>query len=58
MKAWRLQFPVKVMSRVCEVSRSGYYDWLNRTPSARAQENERLSRRSSVRCGPNGLQRD
>jgi len=42
MKVWRLQFPVKVMSRVFEVSRSGYYDWLNRTPSARAQENERL----------------
>lgn len=42
MKGWRLRFPVKVMSRVCEVSRSGYYDWLNRTPSARAQENARL----------------
>lgn len=42
MKEWRLQFPIEVMSRVFEVSRSGYYDWLNRKPTARAQENERL----------------
>jgi len=42
MKEWRLQFPIEVMSRVFEVSRSGYYDWLNRKPSARAQANEQL----------------
>lgn len=30
------------MSRVFDVSRSGYYGWLNRKPSARAQEDERL----------------
>lgn len=42
MKRWRLEFPVEAMCRVLEVSRSGYYEWLNRTPSARAQENERL----------------
>ncbi len=42
MKQWRLQFPVKVMSRVLSVSRSGFYTWLRRKPSRRAQENERL----------------
>jgi putative transposase len=42
MKGHRLQFPMGVMSRVFEVSRSGYYDWLSRESSARAQENERL----------------
>ena len=30
------------MCRVLEVSRSGYYVWLNRKPSKRSQENERL----------------
>ena len=30
------------MCRVFDVSRSGYYDWRHRKPSARAQENERL----------------
>lgn len=42
MKEWQRQFPVITMSRVFDVSRSGYYDWLNRKPSARAQEDERL----------------
>lgn len=42
MKEWRLQFPIGTMSRVFEVSRSGYYDWLKRKPSARTQANERL----------------
>jgi transposase InsO family protein len=30
------------MCRVLDVSRSGYYDWLGRKPSRRAQEDERL----------------
>jgi putative transposase len=42
MKQWRLQYPVGVMARVLEVSRSGFYAWLKATPSVRAQEDERL----------------
>ncbi|MDQ4020471.1 MAG: hypothetical protein M3257_02305 [Actinomycetota bacterium] len=33
---------VAVACRVLNVSRSGYYDWLGRPDSARAQENELL----------------
>ncbi len=36
MKAYRLLYPVKLMARVLEVSRSGYYRWLDRRPSRRA----------------------
>ncbi len=35
MKAYRLLYPVKLMARVLEVSRSGYYAWLTRGPSER-----------------------
>ncbi len=42
MKQWREQFPVEVMSRLFDVSRSGFYAWLKRSPSARQQEDERL----------------
>jgi transposase InsO family protein len=34
---------VALMCRVLEVSRSGYYDWRSREPSARAQANQRLT---------------
>jgi len=38
----RGEFPVKLMCRVLEVTRSGYYAWRKREPSARARSNERL----------------
>ncbi|MEY3202445.1 MAG: hypothetical protein RIR70_1995 [Pseudomonadota bacterium] len=42
MKQWRLQFPVDAMCRVLEASRSGFYAWLQRKPSRRRQDDERL----------------
>ena len=42
MKKWRLHFPIKIMSRVFNVSRSGFYAWQKRKPSRRSQEDERL----------------
>jgi putative transposase len=35
-------FNICVLSRIMGVSRSGYYEWLNRKPSSRYQENMRL----------------
>lgn len=42
MKRWRRDYPVAVMARVLNVSRSGFYAWLTRSPSARARQDERL----------------
>lgn len=36
-------FETRMMCRVLCVSRSGYYDWVKRTPSRREQENENLA---------------
>lgn len=36
---------MSVMSQVLEVSRSGYYEWLTRAPSAREQADEELSQK-------------
>ncbi len=65
MKAMRLKYPVPFMSRVLDVSASGYYAWLERTPSKRSQEEARLEieikaadKRTRNTCGPERLQRD
>jgi putative transposase len=38
----RGEFPVALMCRVLEVTRSGYYAWRKREPSARARRDQRL----------------
>ena len=49
MSAYRLidaekaSFPVTVLCKVLNVSRSGYYDWRDRPPSVRARENAALT---------------
>jgi len=35
-------YPVEKMCQALDVSRSGYYDWLRREPSARHQENKKI----------------
>lgn len=42
MMTLRPQYPLSLLCRVLEVSRSGYYAWRIRRPSTRAQENARL----------------
>ena len=42
MRTLRLQYPLTLLCRVLEVSRSGYYAWQHRRPSKRAQETARL----------------
>ena len=42
MRTLRLQYPLRVLCRVLEVSRSGYSAWRTRRPSKRAQANARL----------------
>jgi putative transposase len=44
VKANQACYRVAVMCRVLEVSRSGYYAWLKREPSARAQANAALQK--------------
>ena len=38
----RTAFPIRMMCRCLQVSSSGYYGWVTRPPSGRAQENARL----------------
>ena len=42
MRTLRRHYPLSLLCRVLEVSRSGYYAWHTRRPSRRAQENARL----------------
>jgi transposase InsO family protein len=65
MKTLRLTYPVPLLCRVLGVSRGGYYAWLTRRPSKRAQEEGRLAieikaahRRTRETCGPERLQAD
>jgi len=45
VKANRAEYPVAIMCRLLEVSTSGYYAWLKRPPSRRAQEHAALTER-------------
>jgi len=65
MKTLRLKYPLALLCRVLEVSRSGYYAWLTRPPSRRARQEERLEveikaahKRTRETCGPERLQKD
>jgi putative transposase len=65
MKEMRLEYPIPLMCRVFDVSRSGYYAWFNRKPSKRLQDDGRLeveiiaaNRRTRSTCGPERIQKD
>ena len=65
MKELRLKYPVPMMRRIMNVSASGYYAWVGRPPSRRAQEEVRLEleiraahKRTRQTYGPERLQRD
>ena len=48
MKAHRAEFPLTVMCRVLGLSTSGYYDWMDRSPSERERRDEALPGRIEV----------
>ncbi len=45
MKAHQAEFPIATMCRVLEVSTSGYYAWLRRSPSKRDQDDAMLTQK-------------
>lgn len=61
----RLRYSAPFLCGVLDVSKSGYYAWLNRKPSRRAREDARLEveimaahNRTRETCGPKRLQED
>ena len=65
MKAMRFKYGVAVMCAFLQVSKSGYYQWLNRRPSKRVVEEGRLEveikaahKRTRETCGPERLQHE
>ena len=42
IQAEKARYPVRLLCRALEVSRSGFYKWLKATPSPRAQRTERI----------------
>ena len=65
MKELGLDYPKCVLGRLLNVSASGYYAWVDRPPSRRAQEEVRLEleiraahKRTRQTYGPERLQRD
>jgi transposase InsO family protein len=63
MKRWSEVYSISLMCPLLDVSRSGYYDWLTRGPSARSREDARLKieirtahQRSRETYGPRRLQ--
>ena len=65
MKAMRFKYGVVVMCGFLQVSKSGYYQWLNRRPSKRVVEEGRLEveikaahKRTRETCGPERLQHE
>jgi len=65
MKQMRFKYCIVAMSDILKVSKSGYYQWLNRKPSKRVQEEGRLEieikaahKRTRETCGPERLQHE
>ncbi len=65
MKQMRFKYGIAGMSHILKVSKSGYYQWLNRKPSKRVQEEGRLEieiraahHRTRETCGPERLQHE
>ena len=45
MKVYQAEHSISLMAKVLELSRSGYYSWLNREESKRDKENRDLTNR-------------